>query len=612
MSRFFFNSQNQVGETHRFPTDKNGAFYWYIDKHVPGCYPAPRPLAPGCVDVKRSHRFDFGDGSLPYTRTSPSIPGYSTTNADLHTYLDSSDKWFTIETDKLEEVRYFSIGFNNNVNNVFTGKTNLDLTPFKKIYHIQFSRNTNITGVTFNTSGEQPLANFYGDRCDLTGTLDLSSLNLTDASTLYLHTNPNLDKIIFPSTSGTSFVGNNYVYNCNLSGHYDFSDWVAVANQFNWRGNDITGFTFPTIEGTSGGLTSGFIVYQNQLTGTLDLSMLKECGRIFEFFQNFNLTEIILPSNTRNCITFNGSTCDLRHLDVSGLSGLTVTSTSPSTFQVGNNFNLSGITTTDGLNRFNNGDWRAVFELSGTDIPYFDLSGSTFSNTSPVFINLNACPSLSYFRLPVHPKNYITRGINCRNCPNLTNIDISAFDGGGGVITNTIPGFEFDACSLTGITTALTGKTGELHFNVGANNLTGTLDLSNYLGLMKFDISNNPGLTSLILPKTTSTRTLTDQVSNGFSIVFEATGCDLGYMDFKGMSGLTLNSSSTIDLQNNNMTAGEVNHILDDFTTTTWNDVTLDISGSNAAPDSSSGGYNGIAALSTLTGGTRNWNVTTS
>ena len=78
------------------------------------------------------------------------------------------------------------------------------------------------------------------------------------------------------------------------------------------------------------------------------------------------------------------------------------------------------------------------------------------------------------------------------------------------------------------------------------------------------------------------------------------------------MSGVTLNSGSTILLNDNNMTAGEVNHILDDFTSTTWSDVTLEIGGTNSAPDSSSGGYDGVAAIDTLTGVTRNWSITTS
>jgi hypothetical protein len=64
------------------------------------------------------------------------------------------------------------------------------------------------------------------------------------------------------------------------------------------------------------------------------------------------------------------------------------------------------------------------------------------------------------------------------------------------------------------------------------------------------------------------------------------------------------------------MSAGDVNHILDDFKTITvantsrWSGVTLTIGGTNQDPDSSSGGYNGLAAISTLTGSPYSWSIT--
>ena len=135
-----------------------------------------------------------------------------------------------------------------------------------------------------------------------------------------------------------------------------------------------------------------------------------------------------------------------------------------------------------------------------------------------------------------------------------------------------------------GLTTPITGKTGQFHFGSYNCNLSGTLDLSFYYGLMKFGVDGNSNLTNLILPNTTSTQTLTDDnlFGNANQKTFEANSCDLGYVDFKPMSGVTLN------------------------------DVTLEIGGTNSAPDSSSGGYDGVAAIDTLTGVTRNWSITTS
>ena len=72
-------------------------------------------------------------------------------------------------------------------------------------------------------------------------------------------------------------------------------------------------------------------------------------------------------------------------------------------------------------------------------------------------------------------------------------------------------------------------------------------------------------------------------------------------------------------MPNASMSVTDVNHMLVDFDYLSstanpfgWTGVTLDISGTNATPDSSSGGYDGIAALSSLTGATNSWSITTS
>tara|TARA_R110002126_G_scaffold116875_2_gene256497 strand:- start:1886 stop:3415 length:1530 start_codon:yes stop_codon:yes gene_type:complete len=141
---------------------------------------------------------------------------------------------------------------------------------------------------------------------------------------------------------------------------------------------------------------------------------------------------------------------------------------------------------------------------------------------------------------------------------------------------------------------------------------TGTINITGMTGLYHFTIFNNPNLTNLLLP--ISTGTFLDVGAGGgvqwsLTKAFQAESCDLGYVDFNPLSGATFNSSSSIYLQDNSMTATEVNHILEDLDTINWSGVTLDISGTNAAPDGSSGGFDGITALASLTGKT--WSVTT-
>ena len=609
MSRGLFSNQNQVGESYSFTTNKNGTFYWYIDKHDPLQYPVTTAIikTPG-----RNTRVDYGDGSQPESPLLNTLGSTVISSAQSHVYGDGSDKVVTFTTDKLADIRYFNIGFTNTVNNVFTGKTNLDLTPFPKLYSIQFNRNTNITGVTLNINGEQPGKYFYGNSCDLTGTLDISSLNMTNHATFNVSANPNLDKIIFPTN--VKITGNNTANNCNLSGHYDFSSWSGVSSQMNWSSNNITGFTFPTITGTAGSCVNGVFLNSNDLVGTLDLSPLEQLGNVIRVDGNSLLTQLITPSNTRNISTFAVNNCDITGvLDISGLSGMTVSQTSDLSFAVNGCNNLSGITTTDGLNRFDSTLFRSNFSIATTNLPGMDISGCSFTNLSDDFqLSFNNAPELEYLLLPTHPLTYTINLLNGGDAIKLTDLNISAFNIDG-TFAQTSPRIDLGGCTvLSGLTVPLTAKTGETHFFVRNCNLSGTLDLTNYTGLMKVNVSSNSNLTGLLLPTTTSTQTLTDATVNNTTKVFELHSCSLGYVDFKPMSGLTLNSSSTILLQNNNMTTGEVNHILVDFVTTTWDGVTLDISGTNAAPDSISGGFDGISAISTLTGGTNNWTIITS
>jgi hypothetical protein len=114
---------------------------------------------------------------------------------------------------------------------------------------------------------------------------------------------------------------------------------------------------------------------------------------------------------------------------------------------------------------------------------------------------------------------------------------------------------------------------------------------------------SNTGLTDIIMPN-----------ASGKLRYFYAYGCDLGYICFTGITSATSVNSSNIQLQNNNMTAGEVDHILVDLDTISVSGYTsraIDISGTNAAPTNGGvTGYDGITAKSNLE--TKGFTVTTS
>lgn len=83
---------------------------------------------------------------------------------------------------------------------------------------------------------------------------------------------------------------------------------------------------------------------------------------------------------------------------------------------------------------------------------------------------------------------------------------------------------------------------------------------------------------------------------------FWVSGCDLGYVNFKPVTGLTSVNSCSIQLQDNNMTAAEVNQILFDLNNLSVGGFTsrvIDIGGTNASP-TSGGTYDGIAARNAL------------
>lgn len=128
---------------------------------------------------------------------------------------------------------------------------------------------------------------------------------------------------------------------------------------------------------------------------------------------------------------------------------------------------------------------------------------------------------------------------------------------------------------------------------VARNNISGTLNLSMLLNLGgNLQFNNNPNLTSIILPSNSKTVSY-----------FFAYSCDLGYIDFTVMPNMTSVNDCDILLYDNAMTAAEVNHILVDLnsiSTAGYTGRVISIGGTNADPDSSSGGYNGLEAITSL------------
>jgi hypothetical protein len=124
---------------------------------------------------------------------------------------------------------------------------------------------------------------------------------------------------------------------------------------------------------------------------------------------------------------------------------------------------------------------------------------------------------------------------------------------------------------------------------------SGTLDLSNVPVYGNMEIYNMTGLTGI-----------TFKSSGNYRIAgFKFYGNNLGYVNFAGKGFVFDANNCFLQLQNNNMSAEIVNHILVDLNSialTGYTGRVINIGGSNADPDNSSGGYDGLAAKAALEG----------
>jgi len=198
--------------------------------------------------------------------------------------------------------------------------------------------------------------------------------------------------------------------------------------------------------------------------------------------------------------------------------------------------------------------------------------------------------------------------------------------------------FTADACRITHIENFKTGTLTQLNLN--GNLISGLLDLRTVANFNNANVYlSNAGLTNIISnPNWTGTiyqlhlqgsslagtldlskigitsAIFTYNCINLTNIVYRSYGngtmrfhqcynCNLTYINYaeKGFS-LAANDRN-IQLQNNNMTAEEVNHILVDLNNIAqlgYTGRSIIINGSNASPDSLSGGYDGLTAKASL------------
>lgn len=309
----------------------------------------------------------------------------------------------------------------------------------------------------------------------------------------------------------------------------------------------------------------------NKLT-TLDLSNAPLSG-IFNVGSNPDLQVVIFASSGNGLLnTFDASDCDLLSLDLTNI-------TIGAIFSVRNNVNLASLIFASSGNGLGTSVQIFNTALASIDFKDYGVSG---------FVQIYDNPNLT--SIIFASSNGQTTNFRLDNC-NLSSLNLSNVP-----IKTT---FRCDNNSnLNSITFSSTGNGFLSNFNVSSCNLS-SLDLSNLSFGGAVSLNNNI-LTNVVFAAAGHGNVATLDLSNNAltSINFEVFG-----VDFTGCSR---------NFANNGFDAAYVNYVLvtiDGISSGGIGNRTLTIDGTNAAPDSSSGGNDGTAAKANLI--SKGWVVTT-
>lgn len=362
--------------------------------------------------------------------------------------------------------------------------------------------------------------------------------------------------------------------NQGIKGNYNVSKFKKL-NSFRLGSNsNLTGITHAN---ESGIFTTYQAPYCN-LIGNLDLSGLNGLGGTFSVHTNPNLTSITNPTSTNIFSAYHAYNCNLTgHVNLSTLS------------QLGGEVRLDG----------NSGLTQIILPSNNRTIQIYayscDLTGNIdWSGLSGVTdFNVRVNPNLTGI---THPNSSKVMSLyQAYSCNLIGNLDVSSLSGlGGQFIVNTNP-------NLTGITNPISSQDINYYWSYSCD--LSSIDLSTFSSFGgDFKIYSNSNLTGITHPNSTRT----------FSIYY-AYSCNLDYIDFTKFPNMTNVNSCGIRLDNNGMGVSDVNHILadlDSISSAGYSSRVINIGGTNATPDGSSGGYDGTGATTSLVA--KSFTVTTS
>ena len=301
------------------------------------------------------------------------------------------------------------------------------------------------------------------------------------------------------------------------------------------------------------------------LSGTLNLLFSTNLGGAIDF-DNGDLDFVIFPNSSQVITELRFKSNNLGgNVSAGGLTGLS------GAIDFGGNILLTGFICPPSSGVI------SKFDFAACDLSYLDLSPLTGLGGS---IDIGQNSNMTYVLFPTSSEivtklDLVGSGIN-------QDIDLSGMTGLGGDLqfqtNNSVTDIIFPTSSV-----AISDL---IAYNMDSLTDIDITGLTNLTGDVRF--SGNNSQTRLRLPATSGTMQRLRLYSN-----------DLGYED---MSGLTFQSTNIeIRIDSNSMTATEVNHWLVDMDTVLGTGTgTIKTDGSNAAPDGTSGGYDGLTAKANL------------
>lgn len=427
-----------------------------------------------------------------------------------------------------------------------------------------------VTGFTLDVDG-------------ITGVLNLSSL--TSLNILSGHSNSGLTSVVVPASSFSSIIlYSSGLTSIDLSGiSFDDAATLNLTNNPNLYAGLVFAADYPI---------GSILKLDLQLIGiddTIDLS-------IFDFANN---TEIYLASNnSMQGVDFGDNLDNLKTFTAVGDTSLTSLDIRGVNFAGGASIDARGCSSLDTfLTDPSHTGSLGVLRLDSTILTTLDLSPFNFIDS--FFLSTQGVPSLTsldFGRVSADEVGTLlisSISVDALDLGDLVfGVNNYALNVGGNShpVSWTPPDFGSGGSTCLGITISNSLISGVI--NLSSVDMSSIQGPSGGVGGLR--VSSNPNITGVTLPST---------VTNSLKFLTIVNN-NTGVPNLDITNGYDVNNSK-VELQDNNWTASEVNEaleLIDSVTSGGFTGRTIDISGTNAAPDNTSGGFDGDAAITNLQG----------